>query len=329
MVGGRSAIPLLDQLIEDALRENLRPVQAAAARVDQFLGALRTTRSQFYPQFGYSGDASRNRASENGPTPLPPGIDRNYSLYQAALGASWQIDLFGRVRRQSRGGAGAGLRERAGPARRDPLGGHERRDGLHRAARRSTASSRSRAPRRRTTPTPCELFELRFKGGVVSEVELSQVESQYQQAHAAIPCFERQVALQENLLVGAARPQSRRHPARQDDRGAARARQSPRACPRRCSSAGPTSCRPSRTCAPPTPPSAWRSRSTSRRSRSPACSACQRVARATSRQGTLEHRVLGRGRRRSDLHFRRHRRARCRPPRPASAKRSPSTSRPC
>ena len=32
---------------------------------------------------------------------IPPGTDRDYSLYQAALGASWQIDLFGRVRRQT------------------------------------------------------------------------------------------------------------------------------------------------------------------------------------------------------------------------------------
>ena len=92
--------PVLDRLIEDALRDNRDLVQAAA-RVDQFLGALRTTRSQFYPQFGYDAEASRNRLSLNGPTPLPAGIDRNYSLYEAALGAQWQIDLFGRVRRQS------------------------------------------------------------------------------------------------------------------------------------------------------------------------------------------------------------------------------------
>src|SRR5215813_11226559 len=39
--------PVLNQLVDDALRENRDLVQAAA-RVDQFLGALRTTRSQFY-----------------------------------------------------------------------------------------------------------------------------------------------------------------------------------------------------------------------------------------------------------------------------------------
>ncbi|MDH4293914.1 MAG: RND transporter, partial [Betaproteobacteria bacterium] len=44
--------PALTQLIETALREN-RDIRAAAARVDQFIGVLSTTRAQFYPQIGY------------------------------------------------------------------------------------------------------------------------------------------------------------------------------------------------------------------------------------------------------------------------------------
>ena len=45
-----------------------------------------------------------------------------------------------------------------------------------------------------------QLFEARHKGGTVSELERSQVESQYRQAQAAVPGFERLVAQQENLL---------------------------------------------------------------------------------------------------------------------------------
>src|SRR5262245_34769363 len=52
--------PTLNELVETAIREN-RDVEAAAARVDRFLGALTTTRSQFFPQIGYGFDASRNR----------------------------------------------------------------------------------------------------------------------------------------------------------------------------------------------------------------------------------------------------------------------------
>ena len=54
--------PVLDELIETALRENL-DVRVAAARVDQFIATLGVVNSQAYPQLGYSGSASRNRAS--------------------------------------------------------------------------------------------------------------------------------------------------------------------------------------------------------------------------------------------------------------------------
>ena len=75
--------PALNQLIEEALLGNL-DVKAAAANVDRFLGALRTTRSQFFPQFGYGADASYNRASRVGQPPLGSGDDNTYSLYQGA-----------------------------------------------------------------------------------------------------------------------------------------------------------------------------------------------------------------------------------------------------
>ena len=50
-----------------------------------------------------------------------------------------------------RGGAGAGLRDRAGPARRRAVGGDERRDELHRLARARQAA-RDRAPDRGELP---------------------------------------------------------------------------------------------------------------------------------------------------------------------------------
>ncbi|HET7366189.1 MAG TPA: efflux transporter outer membrane subunit, partial [Burkholderiales bacterium] len=190
--------PVLDTLVEDALRQNRDLVQAAA-RVEQFLGALRTTRAQFYPQFSYSGNASRNRASENGPTPVPPGLDRNYSLYEAALGATWQIDLFGRVRRQ------------AESVQAQVYASEQGRRGVVLSVVSATATAYitlraldrqleiARATERNYQGS-LQLFEARHKGGTVSELERSQVESQYRQAQAAVPALERQVAQQENLL---------------------------------------------------------------------------------------------------------------------------------
>jgi multidrug efflux system outer membrane protein len=190
--------PALNQLIEEALREN-RDVRAAAARVDQFIGALSTTRSQFYPQIGYSLDASRNRSSRVGQPPVPAGGDPYYTLYQAALSASWQIDLFGRIRRQSEA------------AQAQVYASEQGRRGVILSLVTSVAASYitlraldrqleiSRATAKNYADTQ-RIFELRFKGGVVSEVELRQVESQYQQALAAIPALEQQIAAQENLI---------------------------------------------------------------------------------------------------------------------------------
>jgi len=44
------------------------------------------------------------------------------------------------------------------------------------------------------------IFEMRYKGGVVSKVELSQVLSEYERARAQVPNLEAQVEIQENLL---------------------------------------------------------------------------------------------------------------------------------
>lgn len=190
--------PVLNDLIETALREN-RDLRAAAARVDRFIGALRTTRAQFYPQVGYGLDASRNRATEKGPTPLPPGTDPWYSLYQGSVGAVWQIDLFGRVQRETEA------------AQAQVLASEQGRRGVVLSVVTSVAASyvalraldRQLEIAQATVKNYAEtlrIFDLRYKGGVVSQVELSQVRSQYEQARAAVPVLEQQVAAQENLI---------------------------------------------------------------------------------------------------------------------------------
>jgi len=190
--------PALNQLIETALRENL-DVQAAAARVDQFLGVLTTTRSQFFPQFGYSADASRNRASQAGPTPIPAGTNPNYSLYQGGFNAAWQIDLFGRVRRQSESAQAQVYASEQG--RRGVILSVVTTAAVSYVALRALDRELeiARATARNYADTK-QLFQARFTGGVVSEVELSQIESQYQTALAAIPSLEQQIAVQENLI---------------------------------------------------------------------------------------------------------------------------------
>jgi multidrug efflux system outer membrane protein len=190
--------PALNQLVEDALRGNL-DVKQAAARVERFLGALRTTRSQFFPQFGYGADVSRNRASTVGQPPLGPGVDPNYSLYQASLTADWQIDLFGRVRRQSEQAQAAVYASEQG--RRGVILSIVTTTAAAyinlRALDRQLEIAQNTAKNYGETR---QLFDLRLRGGVISDVEMAQIESQYQQALAAIPALEFSIAQQENLI---------------------------------------------------------------------------------------------------------------------------------
>jgi multidrug efflux system outer membrane protein len=190
--------PVLNQLIDEALRAN-PDLRVAAARVDQFIGALTTTRSQFYPQIGYGLDAGRSRASRVGAPPIPEPADPYTTLYQGALSAQWQVDLFGRVRRQSEA------------AQAQVLATEQGRRGVVLTVVTGVAASyialrsfdRQLEIARATAANYAEtarIFDLRFKGGVVSQVEVAQVESQYQQALAAIPELERQIAAQENLI---------------------------------------------------------------------------------------------------------------------------------
>ena len=191
--------PVLAELVDSALRDN-RDLVVAAARVDAFIGQLQTTRSQYYPQANYNLNANRNRSTRAGNPPLPEGIDPYSTLYQGALAAAWQVDLFGRVRRQTE----------AAQAR--VYATEQGRRGVVLSVVTSVAASyiALRALDRqlevsqqtaRNYANTMRIFELRHKGGVVSRLELAQVQSQYQQALAAIPALEQRIAAQENLIA--------------------------------------------------------------------------------------------------------------------------------
>ena len=190
--------PVLNDLVDTALRNN-RNLLIAAARVDQFIGALTATGSQLYPQIGYGADASRARASAVGQPPLPPGANPYFSLYSVSLGASWQTDLFGRVRRQTEAAQAQVYASEQG----------QRGVVLTLVASVATSYIVLRSLDRqleiaqltaRNLGESLRIFELRFNRGLIAKTELTQVRSQVQQALAAIPQFEQAIAAQENLI---------------------------------------------------------------------------------------------------------------------------------
>ncbi len=134
-----------------------------------------------------------------GQPPLPPGADPYFTLYQGSLGASWQLDLFGRVRRLSEA------------AQAQVYASEQAQRGVVLAVVSAVASSyiglraldRQLEIAQATAANfgeTARIFELRFRAGAVSQTEVVQIRSQYLQALAAIPAFQQQIAAQENLI---------------------------------------------------------------------------------------------------------------------------------
>ena len=94
--------PVLDQLIAEALANNLN-VKVAAANVEQAAGVLTQTRSALFPQVGYNGTRGprAHRRGRRRARSSRRSFRIRRSSYQALLSASWEIDLWGRIRRLS------------------------------------------------------------------------------------------------------------------------------------------------------------------------------------------------------------------------------------
>ena len=100
--------PALTRIVERALDQNL-DLAASIARVDQARAAARTAGAQLLPTADLNASASPIHQSLESPTGTIarhlPGYDRNQTLYDVGVGASWELDLFGGLRRGSEAAA--------------------------------------------------------------------------------------------------------------------------------------------------------------------------------------------------------------------------------
>ena len=181
--------PVLDRLIDEALAHNL-DVKVAAANVEQAAAVLTQARASLYPQASYSAGMAGSRESEK--------IGSVYS-YQALAGASWELDLWGRVRRLTEA------------ARAQVLASEEGRLGVVLSLVAAVANSYVQLRAldgqlviaTRTKETYAEsvrLFELQFQYGVQSRMTVEQARTQYETAAAAVPAIESAIAQTENAL---------------------------------------------------------------------------------------------------------------------------------
>lgn len=190
--------PTLDGLVRTALVNN-RDVRIAAARVEEFAARVDIARAGAWPQFGYGGSVARDRISLQTGATLPAGVSRSNDSYAVGLNVGWELDVWGKIRRATEAARAQLLAEEE--TRRSVI--------LTLVSATATAYVNLRALdaqlviARETLTSRAEslkLFEDQFAGGVISELELAQVRSEYEQAAVAIPAIERQIALQENAL---------------------------------------------------------------------------------------------------------------------------------
>ena len=89
--------PLLSALVEDALRAN-HDLRIGLARLDQARALSRQSRFDLFPTVTAEAGAGESRASAD-QAPGLPRADRDTQSRDAAALLSWELDLFGRVRR--------------------------------------------------------------------------------------------------------------------------------------------------------------------------------------------------------------------------------------
>lgn len=190
--------PVLDGLIAEALAGN-KDVKIAAAKIEQASGYLTQTRAPLFPQLGYNAGGGRQRSSELEAAPWNPSAPNPQTSFQLIGGASWELDLWGRIRRLSES------------AQADLMASEEARRGVILTLVSSVASNylnlrgldEQLAISKRTLSVYGEsvkLFELQFQYGQTSQMTVEQARTQYETAAAKIPQIEAQIARTENTL---------------------------------------------------------------------------------------------------------------------------------
>ncbi len=190
--------PVLDSLIDEALANN-KSVKIAAAKVEQASGLLVQTRSPIFPQINYSGAGEQQRLTELSATPLSSAIPNPQTAYQVLAGASWEIDLWGRIRRLTES------------AQANLLATEYAKTGVVLSLVASVASSylqlrgldeQLRISKRTLAAygETVRIFELQHQYGVVSKMNVEQARSQYETAASSIPGIESQIAQTQNAI---------------------------------------------------------------------------------------------------------------------------------
>lgn len=181
----------LTSLVERAAKSNL-DVRTASNRLDQSRVLRQVTGSQQYPGVSTSSGYQRDRSSQKGLVdPSGRNGESPYEVWTATLDASWEVDLWGRVRRNVEA-ADADMQLTAA-----------QRDGvlLSIAAETATDYIRLRGVQAQLTVArqnleiarqSADLTRIRFENGVTTNLDTSNAAAQVSTIEATLPILQAQ-----------------------------------------------------------------------------------------------------------------------------------------
>ncbi len=191
--------PVLKGLIQTALTNNY-DLRIAATRVEQSRALMAQTRSAYYPQVGYQAGAGAGKnvfaASPTLPTYTGEPAGKEYF---GAGEVSWEIDLWGRIRRL--GESSRAQYFATEEARRNVT--ISLVAGVAQTYFQLLALDEELVIAEDTTNSfggSLKIFSERLRGGVASKLEISSAEAALDSAAATIPELRRQIVAQEDQL---------------------------------------------------------------------------------------------------------------------------------
>jgi NodT family efflux transporter outer membrane factor (OMF) lipoprotein len=193
--------PTLDELIERAMDSSL-DLELAMWRIEEARAFRGVTAGAQVPQVQLSGESSYSQPSDNGMLgDLAPegGFDAS-ELHDYSVGAGWELDLWGRIRRAVES-ADAAL-EASVEDSRDVLVSLLAEVALSYVDLR-TLQERIRLAQAnvRAQQSTLKLTQDRFNAGLVSALDVAQAESNLSNTESLIPTLERDLQLTANRLA--------------------------------------------------------------------------------------------------------------------------------
>jgi NodT family efflux transporter outer membrane factor (OMF) lipoprotein len=192
--------PTLDSLVQRAAESNL-DLQLAAARLRESRAARGIVRADYFPPIDATGSYTRSRSSLNGfgggggsQGNVIPGFsggsfDRDFDLYQVGFDSTWEIDVFGGVRRAVEA-ADAEIQASIEDTRDvlvTLLGDVARNYIELRGAQRQLAITRANLASQQET---LDLTRARFNAGLVGELDVARAQALVAATSATIPRIE-------------------------------------------------------------------------------------------------------------------------------------------